>query len=61
MLDFKEAFDELEKERVEAVRRAHEQERLDIKEENEAVESFIAKVLEENDKLQEKVRCHLCP
>ena len=53
--EWKEAFDELEKERDEAVRRACEQERADMKSENDAVQSFLGKVLAENDLLEAKV------
>lgn len=53
--EWKEAFDELEKERDEALRKACERERADMKGENDAVHSFLGKVLEENDMLQEKV------
>jgi len=59
LLEWKEAFDELEKERDEAVRKAQEKERSDMKDENDAVQIFIGKVLEENDALQDKVPVHI--
>jgi hypothetical protein len=57
--EWKEAFDELEKERDEAVRKACEQERKVMKDENDAVQSFLGKVLAENDLLEKKVRRRL--
>lgn len=59
--EWKEAFDELEKERDETVRKACEQERADMKGENDAVQSFLGKLIEENDVLQEKVALAPCP
>jgi hypothetical protein len=56
--EYKEAFEELESERGDAVRKAQEEERSKIKDETEAVQIFIAKVLEENDALQDKVSFH---
>ena len=54
--EWKEAFDELEKERDEAVRKAHQCERDEIKKESDAVQNFVGKVLEENEVLQDRVR-----
>jgi len=56
--EYKEAFEELESERDDAVRKAQEKERSKIKDETDAVHIFIAKVLEENDALQDKVSFH---
>lgn len=53
--EYKEAFEELERERDDAVQNAQEKERSKIKDETDAVQIFIAKVLEENDALQDKV------
>ena len=47
----------MEKEREEAVRKAHVEERSEIKSEHDAVQNFMGKILEENDALQDKVRC----
>jgi hypothetical protein len=45
------ALEQIEREKVAAVKKAAEQERIDMKGESDAVQNFVGKILEENDTL----------